>query len=104
MNRLGVRRIAPYALIGIVVWAGVLKSGVHATLAGVLVALTIPIDDRKGVSPLEQLEHALHPWVTYFIMPLFAFANIIYETGEKIKMHSTCISNIESHSCRGHRQ
>jgi len=75
MNRFGVRQIAPYAILGLVVWAGVLKSGVHATLAGVLVALVIPIRDREGDSPLARAEHALFPWVSFFIMPLFAFAN-----------------------------
>ena len=75
MNRFGVRQIAPYALVGLVVWAGVLKSGVHATLAGVLVALVVPIRDKEGESPLGRAEHALFPWVSYFIMPLFAFAN-----------------------------
>jgi len=75
MNRFGVRQIAPYALIGLVVWAGVLKSGVHATLAGVLVALMIPMRDKDGESPLERAEHGLFPWVSYFIMPFFAFVN-----------------------------
>ncbi len=75
MNRFGVRRIAPYALIGLVVWVGVLKSGVHATLAGVLVALTVPMRDNAGEPLLERVEHSLYPWVSYFIMPLFAFAN-----------------------------
>lgn len=75
MNRLGVRQVAPYALIGLAVWAGVLKSGVHATLAGVLVALVIPIRDKNGESPLGRVEHGLFPWVSFFIMPLFAFAN-----------------------------
>jgi NhaA family Na+:H+ antiporter len=77
MNRLGVVRVAPYILIGIFIWICVLKSGVHATLAGVLLAFTIPLKDKKGgkKSPLEDLEHDLHPWVAYFIMPIFAFAN-----------------------------
>jgi len=75
MNRLGVRQIAPYALVGLVVWAGVLKSGVHATLAGVVIALMIPVRDKHGDSPLEKAEHGLFPWVSFFIMPLFAFAN-----------------------------
>ena len=74
-NRFGVRQIAPYALVGMVVWAGVLKSGVHATLAGVLVAMTIPLRGGEGASPLERAEHGLFPWVSFFIMPLFAFAN-----------------------------
>jgi len=75
-NRLGVRRIAPYMLVGAVMWLCVLKSGVHATLAGVAVAFTIPLapsDDEH--SPLETLEHALHPWVAFAIMPIFALAN-----------------------------
>lgn len=75
MNRLGVRQIAPYVLIGLIVWVGVLKSGVHATLAGVLVSLMIPMRDKSGASPLEHVEHGLYPWVSFFIMPLFAFAN-----------------------------
>ena len=77
MNRFGVIRITPYVLIGIVMWVCVLKSGVHATLAGVIVALTIPlrVSASKGPSPLRTLEHALHPWVALGIMPIFAFAN-----------------------------
>ena len=77
LNRTGVRRIAPYLLIGLVMWVCVLKSGVHATLAGVLIAFTIPL--RGGTahttSPLVRLEHGLHPWVAFAVMPLFAFAN-----------------------------
>ena len=75
LNFFGVKRIAPYVLIGLVVWVGVLKSGVHATLAGVLIALTVPMRDDEGESPLTEVEHALFPWVSYFIMPVFAFAN-----------------------------
>ena len=82
LNRRGVRSLAPYLLLGIVVWVCVLKSGVHATLAGVVTGLMIPhvdkrndIDDETEHSPLEWLEHALHPWVAYGILPLFAFAN-----------------------------
>lgn len=75
-NRMGVRRIAPYMLVGAILWLCVLKSGVHATLAGVAIAFTIPLtpsDDEH--SPLEDLEHALHPWVAFAIMPIFALAN-----------------------------
>jgi len=76
INRRGVARIAPYILIGLVLWVGVLKSGVHATLAGVVLAFFIPLRDaRTGGSPLTQLEHMLHPYVAFLILPLFAFAN-----------------------------
>ncbi len=77
MNRLGVRRISPYLLVGAVLWVAVLKSGVHATIAGVILALAIPADTAPGakVSPLKTLEHALHGWVNFGIMPIFAFAN-----------------------------
>ncbi len=79
LNLRGVSRLAPYILIGVVIWVCVLKSGVHATLAGVAVALCIPIRARDGDGeqrePLGHLEHALHPWVAFGIMPLFAFAN-----------------------------
>ena len=82
LNRRGVRSLTPYLLLGTVVWVCVLKSGVHATLAGVVTGLLIPhvdksnaIDDEIEHSPLESLEHALHPWVAYGILPVFAFAN-----------------------------
>lgn len=77
LNRLGVKRIAPYVLIGIFMWVCVLKSGVHATLAGVITALAVPIYGRNESepSPLKRLEHGLHPWVAFAIVPLFAFAN-----------------------------
>ena len=78
MNRLGVGRIAAYVLVGIFVWICVLKSGVHATLAWFFVALTIPLkhaDPAYDGSPLRHVEHILHPWVAFLIMPLFAFAN-----------------------------
>lgn len=75
LNIFGVKRIAPYILIGIFMWVCVLKSGVHATLAGVVLAMCIPMTGKKNECPLEELEHALHPWVLFGIMPLFAFAN-----------------------------
>jgi NhaA family Na+:H+ antiporter len=76
MNRLGVIKLAPYLLVGLLLWVCVLKSGVHATLAGVTLAFCIPLRPRGGEpSPLQHLEHALHPWVSYAILPLFAFAN-----------------------------
>ena len=77
LNRLGVRRQAMYFVAGIVVWAAVLKSGVHATLAGFAVAWFIPLklENEDGHPMLPHLEHALHPWVAFAILPLFAFAN-----------------------------
>ena len=74
LNLLGVRRLAPYLLLGVAIWVCVLKSGVHATLAGVAVALFVPAGDVND-SPLRRLEHMLHPWVSFAIMPIFAFAN-----------------------------
>ena len=77
MNRAGIRRLPPYALVGFVLWVAVLKSGVHATVAGVLLAMAIPVAARAGEakSPLARLEHALHPWVAFAILPVFALAN-----------------------------
>ena len=75
LNRARVMSIAPYALVGLVVWVFVYKSGIHATLAGVATALTIPLNDARGGSPLRKAEHALHPWVAFAILPMFAFAN-----------------------------
>ncbi|TCW12896.1 sodium/proton antiporter (NhaA family) [Raoultella sp. BIGb0138] len=75
LNLCGVRRSGIYLLVGAVLWTAVLKSGVHATLAGVIVGFMIPLKERAGKSPARQLEHVLHPWVAYLILPLFAFAN-----------------------------
>jgi NhaA family Na+:H+ antiporter len=78
LNRLGVRRLAPYILIGAVLWVAVLKSGVHATLAGVALAMFIPLKsagEADGARPAIWLEHVLKPWSAWFIMPVFAFAN-----------------------------
>jgi NhaA family Na+:H+ antiporter len=75
MNRLGVTRTSSYILLGIVLWMAVLKSGVHATLAGVLIAFCIPMRDAQGESPLCDLEHDLHGPVAFAILPMFAFAN-----------------------------
>lgn len=77
VNRRGCMQIAPYALLGLILWAAVLKSGVHATLAGVVLALFIPSHKWEGMkeSPLEQLENDLHPVAAYAILPIFAFAN-----------------------------
>ena len=77
INRLGFAHVAGYILIGIVLWICVLKSGVHATLAGVVTAFFVPLKarDAAGHSLLKHLEHILHPWVAFLILPLFAFAN-----------------------------
>lgn len=77
LNRLGVRRLGPYFLVGVLLWLCVLKSGVHATLAGVVLAFAIPSTPKKGeeVSPLHHLEDILNPWVAFLVLPLFAFAN-----------------------------
>ena len=77
LNRRGVLSLAPYLIIGMVFWAAVLKSGVHATLAGVITAFFIPFRKEEGASQtqLEMLEHDLHPSVVFGILPLFAFAN-----------------------------
>jgi NhaA family Na+:H+ antiporter len=78
LNRLGVTRIAAYGLVGLFIWVCVLKSGVHATLAGVATALAVPLrgpDGNHEDGPVAVLEESLHPWVTYLILPAFAFAN-----------------------------
>jgi len=75
MNRIGVTRVSAYILVGVVLWIAVLKSGVHATLAGVLIAFCIPMRDEQKKSPLRELEYDLHGPVAFAILPLFAFAN-----------------------------
>jgi NhaA family Na+:H+ antiporter len=78
INRAGVRRLMPYLLVGAVLWFFVLKSGVHATLAGVALAFAIPLRmpaRESEAAPLLRLEHALHPWVAFGILPVFALAN-----------------------------
>ncbi|MDB5705210.1 MAG: nhaA [Sphingomonas bacterium] len=75
MNRLGVVRLWPYLLGFVLLWLLVLMSGVHATIAGVVAAMLIPVRRDHRVSPLHRLEHALNPWVAYGVMPLFGFAN-----------------------------
>jgi len=77
MNRRGVSKVAPYILVGVVMWTAVLKSGVHATLAGVALAAFIPMRDSSdsSKSPLRILEHDLHSVVAYGVLPLFAFVN-----------------------------
>lgn len=74
LNRSGVRALAPYLFVGLVLWAAMAKSGVHATIAGVLLGMSVPATGTE-TSPLRRLEHALHPWVAWGIMPVFALAN-----------------------------
>ena len=85
-NRAGVRQIALYMLLFAALWYAMLLSGVHATIAGVLAAMTIPFDATPGrpdspTSPLHRLEHALHPWVAFAVVPLFGFANAGVDLG-----------------------
>src|SRR3954471_845919 len=82
LNHFGVKKLWPYLILGAVLWVAVLQSGVHATLAGVALALTIPVRHPSGPggtdnphSPLHSLEHAMHPWVGYGVVPIFGFAN-----------------------------
>ena len=78
LNRKQIGNRAPYILLGIILWIAVLKSGVHATLAGIALAMFIPLESREedsAHSPLRELEHSLHPWVAYMVLPIFAFAN-----------------------------
>ncbi|HEX7109208.1 MAG TPA: Na+/H+ antiporter NhaA [Aestuariivirga sp.] len=75
LNRLRIDRTAPYIFLGIAMWVFVLKSGVHATLAGVALAMTIPLLRRDGSDFIHALEESLHPYVKFLILPLFAFAN-----------------------------
>ena len=76
LNRTGVRSFAPYMIVGVFMWACVLKSGVHATLAGVALAFAIPLrNDGEGPSMLKRAENALKPWVHFGVAPIFAFAN-----------------------------
>ncbi len=78
LNRKGIPNRAPYILLGIILWVAVLKSGVHATLAGIALGMFIPMsvkNEDESRSPLRELEHSLHPWVAYLVLPVFAFAN-----------------------------
>ncbi len=77
LNLQKVTRIAPYVIVGVILWVFVLKSGVHATLAGVAIAFAVPLKTKnaQGSAPLHQLEHSLHLWVAFGVLPIFAFAN-----------------------------
>jgi len=79
LNRTGIMRLSPYLVLGAVLWFVVLKSGIHATLAGVALAAAIPLKVRGAVdaapSPLSRLEHGLSPWIAFLVVPIFGFAN-----------------------------
>ncbi|MDW8844695.1 Na+/H+ antiporter NhaA [Erwinia sp. MMLR14_017] len=75
LNKLGVRSISLYMLVGMVLWVAVLKSGIHATVAGVIIGFCVPLKKENGHSPAMHLAHGLAPWVSWLILPLFAFAN-----------------------------
>jgi NhaA family Na+:H+ antiporter len=75
LNLFNVRQPSLYVVVGVFIWVCVLKSGVHATLAGVAVGLAMPLTRENGQSMLERAEHALKPWVSYAIVPFFALAN-----------------------------
>ena len=75
LNRMGVQSLAAYLIVGLFIWLFVLKSGVHATLAGIVVAAFIPLKSCDDQSPARHLEHILHPWVAFGVLPIFAFAN-----------------------------
>ncbi len=75
-NLNNVKSLKPYILVGTVLWLCILESGIHATIAGVLLAFAVPLSiDKEGASPLKRLEHSLYPWAAFVIMPIFAFAN-----------------------------
>lgn len=79
MNKMQITLVSAYALVGMVLWVFVLKSGIHATLAGIILAFTIPLsainEKRKRVSPVKSLQHYIHFWVAFYILPIFAFVN-----------------------------
>ncbi|MEQ1819873.1 MAG: Na+/H+ antiporter NhaA [Terricaulis sp.] len=90
MNRAGVKPLPIYWLFGLVLWGFMLLSGVHATIAGVLTAMTVPMRDKAGGSPLITAEHALKPWVQFAIMPIFALVNagvILHGAGLDTLLH-----------------
>jgi NhaA family Na+:H+ antiporter len=77
INKAGVQSLLPYLILGLFLWAAFIESGIHTSVAGVILALTIPVHPgRKGQeAPLTRLEHALAPWVNYLILPVFALSN-----------------------------
>ncbi|MDK9738944.1 Na+/H+ antiporter NhaA [Vibrio sp. D404a] len=91
LNNKHVTKLSVYLVVGAILWFAVLKSGVHATLAGVVIGFAIPLKGNKGEhSPLKHLEHALHPYVAFAILPIFAFANA------GISLEGISLSNLTS--------
>lgn len=91
LNYRGVQRSSAYLVTGLIIWVCVLKSGVHATLAGVIIALFIPINSKtenNEDAPLKRIEHGLAPWVAFGVMPIFAFANA------GVELHSLSLSDL----------
>lgn len=94
MNRAGVKALAPYWALGVVMWGFMLLSGVHATIAGVLTAMAVPMRRHDGGSPLIDAEHALKPWVQFAIMPIFALANagvVLHGAGVETLLHPIAV-------------
>ena len=85
LNRLGVRRVSPYLILGAILWVAVLKSGVHATIAGLVTALAVP-HGRERHTPLLTLEHGLAPYVAWVVLPTFAFANAGVALGDGVSV------------------
>lgn len=97
LNKIAVTNILVYLLIGFILWACFLKSGIHPALTGVIVALMIPLQNReKSYSPLQKLQHRLHPWIALGILPLFAFANagVSFLTLSKENVHVNLILGV----------
>lgn len=96
LNRRGVTNYVPYVIVGFLLWLSILQAGLHPTLAGVVLAFGIPLEDPRNpeVSPLRTLESHLHPWVSFCILPLFAFANAgvrFHSMNMNMLMHNTVI-------------
>lgn len=75
LNRFNVSSLTAYSILGLILWVSVLKSGVHATLAGVIIGFCVPLKSKDGREPLHDMEHVLAPWCSFMILPLFAFCN-----------------------------
>lgn len=88
LNKFNIKHLSYFLIIGVVLWFSILKSGMHPTIAGILLALFIPLSSQTDTSPLKNLEHKLHPWVSFAILPLFAFFNA------GVNLHQLSFANI----------